>query len=125
MHGYIGGLFATFSSYGAFYYVFLIMRSIFAPFFAVAVANFGIAPPPHENFCAAHGFIHIFHIPIVIVRLIFLIKLNSFRAQLFDNYILTLSSVSSFFSSSSTSSSSEISMSLSFSTRRRIGYPIN
>ena len=50
MHGYIEGLFATFSSYGAFYYIFLIMWGLFATFFAVVVANFGIAPPPPRKF---------------------------------------------------------------------------
>ena len=59
--GYIGGLFATFSSYGGiFCYVFLILGALspcgdlFATFYFMVEAFFGIPPPPTKISAGAH-----------------------------------------------------------------------
>ena len=54
--GYIGGLFATFSSYGALFATFLgafsPCGSLFATFYFMVGAFLGACPPPpYENFC--------------------------------------------------------------------------
>ena len=57
--GYIGGLFATFSSYGALFATFFSLLgafspcgSLFATFYFMVGAFLGACPPPpYENFC--------------------------------------------------------------------------
>ena len=53
--GYIRGLFATFSLYGALFATFLgafsPCGSLFAPFYFMVGAFLGACPPPYENFC--------------------------------------------------------------------------
>ena len=56
--GYIGGLFATFSSYGALFATFFSFLGAFSPcgsilatFYFMVGAFLGACPPPYENFC--------------------------------------------------------------------------
>ena len=55
--GYIGGLLATFSSYGDLFATFFSFLGAFLLLFTSCWPFFGLAPPPpYENFCGAHDY---------------------------------------------------------------------
>ena len=62
LFGYIGGLFATFSLYGALFATFFSFLGAFSPcgnlfatfYFMVGAFLGACPPPPYENFCGSH-----------------------------------------------------------------------